>query len=174
MAKSIKQQVDDLVKKIEGKVIKKVREKSFMDNLGKMAADQIKQRTRLGKGVKGESLVKLGPLSDKYKEFRRKKKGKLSNLTTPNRSNATATGQMLDGITHKPQEGKVTITIEGSRSMELSGEPKSNNKDVAAGYQESGRDRVFFKLSKSERAGIEREVETTIRNLIKEINRQSN
>lgn len=64
--------------------------------------NQIRTRTRAGFGVakSGGAVSRLKGLSGDYRRHRRslRRRGQLSRLTTPNKSNLTLTGQMLDSI----------------------------------------------------------------------------
>ncbi len=77
----------------------------FMNKVGKKLAEDITRRTRTGHGVKkeGEKKEKLDKLkaSTIKKRKREKKLGKLSNLTTPTKSNLTMSGELLDSLTPK-------------------------------------------------------------------------
>lgn len=76
--------------------------KEYMQGLGQFAAGLIKKRTRLGDGVKSEGAHKepLKPLSPGYQEAR-KNDPELSEFASPNKSNLTRTGQLLDSMTAK-------------------------------------------------------------------------
>jgi hypothetical protein len=73
--------------------------KKQMTMLGEFAADMIRIRTGLGYGVAwpGAKRSKLKELSEEYVEAR-KSFSELSGFTTPERSNLTRTGQMLESI----------------------------------------------------------------------------
>jgi phage gpG-like protein len=122
---SVKVKKDDLLK-IRTKIEKGLRQATSpteMLSLGKVAADQIKKRTRLGKGVDdSKRLSPLAPLSTKPKSTvdqrkRKKEKGNLSPLTTPKKSNLTETGQLLDSITTKnAAQGKIDVGFTDKRN----------------------------------------------------------
>jgi hypothetical protein len=111
--------------------------------------NQIKTRTRLGRGVQKTDgkLEPLKKLSDKYVKVRQKNKPDLKE-TTPKRSALTATGQMLDSIKGIRRGSTFSFFFEGKRSKELGNRiPKLTNDEVA-GYVK--KDRPFFYLSKPE------------------------
>lgn len=129
----------------------------------------IRVRTRLGKGVNGGKLEKLKPLSEDYKDTRKRLKSKLSGETSPNRSGLTATGQMLEAIRGKQSGNTITFTIDGSRTKELSGNSKLSNDEVAKFARETGR--PFFELSDSEKNGIQRKVAQAIKKALSKLTR---
>jgi hypothetical protein len=105
-----------------GKRLKRVAEDAFeskeiRDALGAFAVEQIVKRVRLGYGVKeqGGSRQKLKPLSDTYREFRKRYSGQLSQFTSVKRSNLTLSGQMLDSLTHSTPRKSIVIYFEGRR-----------------------------------------------------------
>ena len=115
------------------------------DFILKWIPEQITRRTRTGKGVSEDggktTKLKAIKLSTQENRLRLKRKGNLSSVTTPRRSNATATGQMLDSIKGKRSGSKFIFEFSGSRK-----EGESNQK-VAEYY---GKDRPFFFLAKFE------------------------
>lgn len=115
------------------KVFKGSRDNSVMRELAKFAIEMIVKRTRLGYGVSklrgsestrssGITKVKLKGLSSRYIEYR-KKYNKLSNMTTPRKSNLTFTGQLLKSMKIiKIGRGSVVIGPSGSRNDGLTNE----------------------------------------------------
>lgn len=146
------------------KVFKELEKPELMQEIGDAAAERLVKRTRLGKGVaeNGAEAQPLKPLSDGYKDSRKKNRGGLSPLTTPGKSNLTRTSQMLNSIKAlRPSRGKVLITPTGSRS-----ESDLTNEEVA-GYV--SRDRPFLNLSKAEVAGITRLVREKIDEILERL-----
>lgn len=97
---------------------------------------------------------KLKPLSPKYIEQRKKSKN-LHPHTTPETSNLTATGQMLDALRGRAGGGKVTIDIKPTkRKKGLDGKVPKNltNDDVRKYVEEAGRE--FLKLSAVEKREV--------------------
>jgi hypothetical protein len=120
--------------------------KEFLDKeawtlVGEYAVGKIKARTRKGFGVseRGEKTQRLAGLKDNYKEQRKrlKQQGKLSGETSPNKSNLTKTGEMLDNFKVTPTENSVTISF---NSPKLS----------ARARYVSDKGRPFLNLSKQE------------------------
>lgn len=101
---------EDAIRKRVELVLQQVQTEENLGALGKVIAEQIKKRTRLGYGVEeqGDPQQKLKALSDDYKDWRKKNKGKLSSATTVSKSNLTQTGEMLDSIQSRV-EGKSII-----------------------------------------------------------------
>ena len=157
-----------------------------MKKLGKDMITQIRKRTRLGSGVnittgKKEKLTKL---SSSYKEVRKgnmyffrkkgvssaipvKTKGKgkrnknLSMLTTPSKSNLTATGQLLDSMKSRSFNSKIIISFNETRFKELSGKKsKLSNSEVARHVRNNGRN--FLNLANFELSKFSRELRIKI------------
>lgn len=132
---------------IEVAIRKKVEEKlalllspQTLNTVGATFAEQIKKRTRLGYGVPdpGVAQEKLKPLSDDYKKWRKENKSKLSDATTPAKSNLTQTGEMLDSITYRVEGRSVILFF-------------SNAFAKYKAWANTERGRPFFTLSKAER-----------------------
>jgi hypothetical protein len=119
--------------------------RAFMESI----AEQIKKRTRLGKGVNDSGdLEKLGGLAESTIANRKRYRKNLSDMTTYRRSNLTATGQLLDNIKHAYRQGVMLFTFGGTRTKELSGPGKgTRNAEVAAHVSKA---RPFFRLSRTE------------------------
>lgn len=94
-------------------------EPKSLRSLGAKEAEVIKRRTRLGYGVPedGGPKDKFANLKDSTKLSRKYKgrQGKLSDQTSPNKSNLTSTGKMIDSIVSKVEDRTTVITIEGDR-----------------------------------------------------------
>lgn len=132
-------------------VVRRARMKALRE-LVLIIPDFIKSRTREGIGLNsktGNSLKALDELSDGYKKFRRKHQSKLSKVTSPDESNLTATGQMLNAIVAKIVDDAIKVTIQGDRNRELSGSGSSMSNNQVREYVE--KKRPFFELAKSER-----------------------
>jgi hypothetical protein len=115
--------------------------KEYLVEIGEIAADMIRTRTRLGYGVDadGKPRKKLKKLSDSYKKFRSGKlafftdgsgvvhpyepktpKVHLSEYTTANKSNLTLSGDMLDSVTVKEVgKNKVFVGPTGKRNEQV-------------------------------------------------------
>lgn len=147
-------------------ILPAIKDQKNMEKYGRQAAAMIKLRTRLGSSVAddGAAKGKLKPLAESTKAARaaKKKKGKLSEFTTPNRSNLTDTGQMLDsvGVT-KSGYGTVTVSPQGSRT----GPGAKRNEKVAEYVTDAGR--PFNNLSKTEIKRLSDEVKRDLRDAIK-------
>jgi hypothetical protein len=119
-------------------------------------ADQIRVRTRLGNGLdknEGEP-TKLKPLSPNYKKARAKN-GQLSDQTTPNKSNLTLTGEMLDNVTgFADGRGKITIYLKDQFS-----------RDKAKWVTEGGRPFMFISRVQVQR--IKNQIQAQLTKLIK-------
>ncbi len=135
------------------RVLKDVSSPAAMREIGNEAADRIRKRTRLGKGVAapGADPIPLKPLSDSYKDARKKQrgnKGKLSSFTSAGKSNLTFTGQMLDSLRVLTQSASsVVIGLYGNRKG------GGSNSEVGGFVSEV---RPFLNLSKAEMNGLAR------------------
>lgn len=151
--------------------------------LAKAIPEVIKIRTRLEEQDRNNKNLK--PLSQSYKDFRAGKvafftKGSgpdrrvvpykpssapdLHPDTSPETSNLTATGQMLDAIAGKSSGTKVTVEVKNNRRRrELNGSrSKLTNKEVQRYVEADGRE--FLELSQVER----KEAEQLVVDIIKE------
>jgi hypothetical protein len=125
---------------------------SEMEKIAEDMANKIKVRTRLGYDV---DRSKLPPIkSEKYKKKRAnyKKKGKLSDQTTPGRSNLTFTGQLLDSLYGKSYANNTfTIELKEKRDNE-----SVTNSEVTI-YQEL-QNRIYFGFSDAEKKYLLRKI----------------
>lgn len=114
------------IDKIVLSAVKKLTNKDNLEDIGNILAEDVKKRTRLGRGVpksEGET-IKLKPLEPKTKLNRKllKKQGKLTGPNaTPAKSGLNQTGQMLESLTVKSKLANFTIELdaEGKRKAEL-------------------------------------------------------
>lgn len=141
-----------------------IKDAKNMRKYGEQAASMITLRTRLGDGVErdGAEKAKLRPLKPQTVKSRARAKdqGKLSELTTPQRSNLTRTGQLLDSVqVTKAAYGSVSVGPKGSRRE------GGKNEDVAKHVTEGGR--PFNHLSKVETKRIQDAVKKDLRAEIK-------
>lgn len=136
--------------------------------LAEKYADLIRRRTRLGYGVgEGFKQTKLLDLADSTKEQRDRYSENLSSATTPNRSNLTATGQLLDAIEGKGSEARIEIIINDARDRNLSGKKsKIGNKELAGYVQKT---RPFFALSSSQQKELVRDIKNELVSAIKKL-----
>lgn len=149
------------------KEVKKGTLDAIIENIIKL----ITVRTRLGKGVEkfGGQANKLDALTSKPYIARRKKfKSDLaSGITTPKKSNATATGQMLDSMQGERKGLRFTFSFKGNRKGELGGyRSRISNSEVARWY---GKKRSFFTLSKTERQNVIRQISEIMNKRIKKV-----
>lgn len=143
----------DLKKKLEDAVLA-IADRETFNAIGKMSAESIRTRTRLGKGVDemGGKLENLKALKTSTKDIRSFKKasGKLSNQTQPARSNLTETGELLDSIKYESTATEVRIYIDGVDNQ------KKAQDQVAQG-------RKFMSLSKTEVNAVIKYISNRIR-----------
>lgn len=111
-------------------------------------------------------LGKIEDLGEKYKDYRKKNSSDLGNQGKPSKSNATATGQMLDAMEYKMKPNGFLLYVKNtSRSKELGSKKSSlTNLDVA-GYYRLARD--IFDFSKPEIDRIVRKVRTDLLKIIR-------
>jgi hypothetical protein len=151
-------------KKIQDKIDKlnKLRE-SFdaadSKEVGDKVVKSIQKRSRQGKDVEGQNF---DALSKEYKKQRKRNSRNLDETTTPNKSNVTATGQMLKSMRAEGVKGKIVINPpSGNRSKELSGSsPRISNREVARYVQEDGR--RFFGLTDKQKTELTRDVKNVL------------
>lgn len=111
--------------------------KEFRKELG--ATKKSKAKFKASQLVGGESVK----LSNKDKKRASKEsKIKLSDATSPTKSNLTLTGQLLDSLTVEAGQGQALVTVEGIR------DDGQSNKEVARKVQEEGR--PFLDLAKGD------------------------
>lgn len=140
---SVKTQVDKFTSKIQ-RLLKEAKSSKVIQPVAEEMIKIIVKRTRLGYGVGKElgSRERLKRLSPRY-VIARSRSRKLSATTSPNKSNLTFTGQMLESVrVIRPKNGKIVIGPQGSRS-----DGKENQK--IAQYN-ADRGRVFMNLSQLE------------------------
>ena len=113
----------NILKNIDKQVKKALRSREVPKDAGDIAKDMIQERTQKGFGIdklEGKKR-RLAKLAKSTKSIRRseKKAGKLSDLTTPNRSNFTRTGRTLENMKVKPSNGKVKLSLDthGQRAV---------------------------------------------------------
>jgi hypothetical protein len=140
-----------------------VKSPANMKKYGQMVADMIRLRTRLGDGVarEGADKGKLKKLAKSTITSREalQKKGKLSELTSPGKSNLTRTGQLLDSESVKSVSvGKVTVGPTGTR------DDGKTNAEVAEYVSQQ---RPYNHLSRVETKRVNDAVKKDIRALIK-------
>lgn len=116
------------------------------DQMAVIIKDFILLRTRFDEsGLNG----KLASLGEKTIAARRRSK-KLSVDTTPETSNLTGTGQMLDALASKRNGSKITVEVKNTkRRKELAGKSRLTNKEVQRFVEKAGRE--FLGLTAKER-----------------------
>lgn len=111
-------------------------------------------------------LSPIDPLDEKYKAYRKKNSSDLGEQAKANKSNATATGQMLKAMTHQMKPNGFLLYVKSSsRSKELGNRKSSLNNYDVAGYYRLRRD--IFDFSKPEIDRIVRKCRTGILNIIR-------
>ena len=115
----------------------------------------ILNRIKAGFGVVSDRVAestgrRLKPLSESYKR-QRARNGVRGERGTPNRSNLTNTGQMLDSLRSIAKRGQIVLDIPDTSRKGSS----ATNKEVA-GYVR--KDRPFLALTKKEARQLNRDV----------------
>lgn len=99
-----------------------------LKEVGDKLADLIKDRVKSGKGVKrtGGNVRKLKPLSDRYKEERKrlKSKGILSSDTSPDKSNFHRTGDTVDSIKASVSGNSIQIKTDRKNQHKIEDQKK--------------------------------------------------
>jgi len=157
VAKKPEEVLEVTSKKLLG-LVKAYTETKQFEQVGKDIANGIRVRTRLGKG---DDNKKLKELKASTKKKRKRYKKNLSEFTKPNKSNLTATGQMLDSIKSKTDGSKIIIDFRKKRTTELDGTPSElTNTEVAIFSEQLGR--LFFGLTPLQRKEFARRVKAEL------------
>jgi hypothetical protein len=131
-----------------------------MDEVSELIPAQIRKRTQLGKDLKGG---KIKPIENSTKAYRKRYSKNLDSNTTPNRSNLTATGQLLNSIESKAKGLVYEITLKDKRSKDLSGSTsKASNTEIKDFQEKQGR--FFWGLTDFEKVFIVRELIKRLKN----------
>lgn len=148
---------EKILEQLGKKIIDEFKSKESLQTLGDEAAALIKKRVKLGYGLSESNGTKekLKALSPGYKKQR--KKDTLHSSTTPNKSNLTNTGQMLDNL-------KATIKSEDTVSI---GFTNTEAKDKAEWVTEGGR--PFNHISKAEYKQLENSLKDKLYKRIKDL-----
>ena len=158
------------IEKLSKEVIKDIIDDNYLKALGEKIVKEIQTRTRQGFGVadEGQPKEKLTPLEPSTKRRRNslKKQGKLSNLTTPNKSNLTETGAMIDSISYKIEQGVLIFYFKGSDSNGVRNNEKAYNVSIGVG-KDLKNPRPFFNLSDLQIKNITEQLEKKFRQEIR-------
>lgn len=164
MAKSNDKNIEQLKLNVST-ILNRLNQKD-MDGIASFIERMVRIRTRLGFGVRIDSGEKYKLSEKKFAEStiktreRLKKKGELSNLTTPKKSNLTMTGQLLDSIKWKIDKLKITLFFDSNRRKD----GRNTNNEIANYVSEK---RPFFNLSKQEIEQVKREVIKVLKSRLK-------
>ena len=139
-----------------------------MKAYGRAAIKLIIARTRLGYGVKktNTAQTRLAPLAEPTKEYRRRNASKLHPETSPNKSNLTFTGQLLDSLGVK-SASKSEVIIAANRRRRKGG---ITNDELAGILETRGRNRParpFLNLSTKEIQKLNRDFSATFAKALK-------
>lgn len=147
---------DKELERIMRKLLKEATSTESLQELGDDAAELIKKRTRLGYGLSehGGTKSKLKQLNPKYKKYRQKID--LSSATTPNKSNLTQTGHMLDDI-------GATVGSNNSVSIGFTDDFANQKAEWVS------EDRPFNFLSKAEISQLRKKLQDKLYSRIKEL-----
>ncbi len=152
------------VKKNVDNALKEYATSPEFEEVAKGAAVDFVKRVQRGIMPDGSKIDAL--TSEKYIELRKRNSSNLGEQGKPNKSNATATGQMLKALTYSMKPNGFLLFIKPSaRSGELNNsKSKLNNYDVA-GYYRLVRD--IFDFSDPEIQRIIRKVRTGLLKIIR-------
>jgi len=104
----------DKVKRLVDNAVNELTKSSTLKVVGKYTKEAVVKRTRLGKGVdKLAGSQKKLSIKDSTKKTRArlKKRGMLSDKTTPRKANLTRSGEMLDSIDYKVNNSDSSVTV---------------------------------------------------------------
>ena len=137
--------------------IRKSFDDPYLNSIGRQIVNQVQVRTRAGFGVRQNNArqQRLKALSREYIEARRfaRKLGILNSSTSPNRSNLTFSGNMLESINHRLRRGGLTFGFSNKLAEETAEEVQS-------------RGRPFFNLSSTEIRKLTRQFNTRLRTFL--------
>ena len=162
MSKKASEALMEKKKQIDRAIPAYIKSKEFELVAIKALEDFIK---RVKRGIMPD-MAKIPALgSEAYIELRKKYSGNLGRLAKATKSNATATGQMLDAMTYEmTQQGFILFVADSQRNGELSGsDSKLSNKEVAAYYSKA---RNIFDFSKPELNRIIRTIKSDLTKII--------
>jgi len=170
MGAKVKFDTRKIIPKLMVSLNKSISKKTLLDSLAEFLQLRIYQFTKRGKSLALEG-AKIKELSPGYKKWRRKvfkNNGKLlrdrgsirfGDFFSPNRSNLTLTGQMLDALTHKtiPSDAQMVVTVKNTarKNDELS------NSQVAKEVAENGR--PFLGIDTKTKDIVRRKIITELR-----------
>lgn len=155
---SVNNQIKEILNEKLRKTIKSGLNDKLLNKIGIEAKQQIVKRTRLGKGVRvdGGSVFNLKSLKKSTIDHRVRYGINLSQFTRSNKSNLTATGQLLDSIAHRIiGRGRYTaieLYFKENRRRELSGAASKITHEKIHEYV--SKTRPFFNLAEFEIAKI--------------------
>lgn len=148
-----------IIKDISKRVEKSLRKRNIPTDVGETAKEMVQKRTRSGFGIdRNEGKKRRLPKLEKATKSRRKglkKKGTLSNETSPSRSNFTRTGQTLDNIKVSPKNNEVELKLD-SHGIEA----VRTTEKISEKYN-------FMGLSRSETKEIKKDIEAEIKKILK-------
>lgn len=134
--------------------------------IAEILPDAIRFRTRYaGEGINGP----LTPLKESTKKYRKRYRENLHQDTSPDESNLTATGQLLDAIAAKNVGSKIVVTVNKRRRKdELSGSRSGLTNDKVRKYVEDA-GREFLELTDQERKEVIEEAEKIIKEELRSV-----
>jgi len=147
----------ELEKKL-AKLVDNIGNRSQMQDVADEATKIVKTRTKQGKGVdkNGGSTQKLRQLktSTIKKRSQLKRAGKLSDETTPSKSNLTQKGEMINSVQGQGQKNLATVSLKGRKNQSKA----EHQADVG---------RKFMNLAKKEISDLANIIEDDIKKDIK-------
>lgn len=137
-------------------------DRNRMSDVADILIKNIVLRARLGKGVENGKQKNFLPLTDDYINYRKRHAGNLDKDTNPNqrKSNAIATGQMLNSIDKKVGVGNFILYFKGKRKAELDGKARGLSNDEVAGYYQIKR--PFFEITSADVNEVKRYIRSII------------
>lgn len=105
--------VQQLQNKVKLTIERSLSSRTILEAVGKFSRDRIYAITKLGFSMSGNSKKKLAPLADWYKGYRKRyqEKTQTGASFSPNKSNLTLSGQMLDALTYKIDQARKTVQV---------------------------------------------------------------
>ena len=161
---SIRREINQFTRRLDKQVKGSINNR-VLKEIGRLATDIIKKRTRNGFGVAqpGRNARRLKGLSAGYVAFRKASSRLNSGLTTPGKSNLTFTGALLDSLrVVRVDKSRREININANNRRRPGG---VTNKDVAEFVTDQGR--AFLNLSRRETELVARRFNRSFRQQFK-------
>jgi len=167
MAKKIGKQIKNIIKNRVDNAVEFGTRKTFLQGEGEELKRRLIVRTKTGKVVdengKQRSMEKI---AETTKQKRRFYSSKLDSTTRPNKTNLTATGQMLKSLKTEVKGLFINIVPKRRKMRNLSGGISSKSVDEVIGFHMEGTSKMparpFFRSSLADLNNLQRKIRQEI------------